>query len=336
MLRQQSLGSVPEDTMRAVRAAFPKGHKYISIASTFEELYEYYDFNELYSELGQSAEHPARLAIVLILQFAEGLSDREAADSVRHNLLWKYLLRLPIDDPGFNFTVLSEFRERLITGGQEQLLFDKLLHVAEEKGFLKKNKQRTDSTFVFSRAKNLSRLELVQETMRHTLEVLATVAPDWLRQILKPEWFDRYEKWGYNYSQANTESKRKQLTEEIGKDGFYLLDAMEREQPWLKNIEAVITLARVWEEQFTNDGGTPKFREVENLAPSAERIASPHDTDARFAMKRTTKCMGYKVHLSETYEAGAPHLITNVETTPATTSDTVMLPVIHESLSIRG
>ena len=337
MLRQQPLGPVPEDTARSVKKAFPKGHAYIKFASVFEELYEYYDFSELYSTLGQSAEHPARLALVSILQFAEGLSDREAAEAVRRDLLWKYLLRLPIDDSGFDPSVLAEFRNRLVAGGQEQLLFDKLLSLAEEKGLLKKSKQRTDSTFVFARAKNLSRLELVQETMRHTLEVLAVAAPEWLQQILQQEWFERYEQWGYNYRLAKTESKRKQLTQDIGEDGYYLLSAIDRDVPGLQDIEAVSTLRRVWEEQYTTDeGGTPKFREVKDLAPSAERIASPHDTDARFGIKRKTECMGYKVHLSETFEDGAPHLITHVETTPATTSDAVMLPVIHQSLSKRG
>ena len=336
MLRQQPLGPIPEDTARTVGAAFPKGHAYIRFASVFEEIYEYYDFSELYSPLGQSAEHAARLAMVLILQFAEGLSDRQAADAVRHNLLWKYILRLPINDSGFDFTVLSEFRNRLIAGGKERLLFDKLLDVAQEKNLLKKEKQRTDSTFVFSRARDLSRLELIQETMHHTLEVLATVAADWLRQILKEEWFERYEKWGYNYQLAKTEGKRKQLIQDIGEDGFYLLDAIEKDAFWLKNIEAVSTLARVWGEQFTNSDGGPKFREIKDLAPSSERVATPHDTDARFGMKRTTKCVGYKMHISETFEAGVPHLITNVETTPATTPDNVMLPIIHQALSRRG
>jgi transposase len=336
VLRQQPIGPVPEDTARAVRAAFPKGHAYITFADAFEGLYEYHDFSELYSHLGQSAEHPARLSIVLMLQFAEGLSDRQAADAVRHNLLWKYMLRLPINDSGFDYTRLSDFRDRLLEGGQERLLFDKLLSVAEEKGLLKKRKQRTDSTFVFSRARTLGRLELVQETMRQALEVLATVAPDWLRQIIKNEWFERYEKWGYNYHLANTEPKRKRLIQSIGEDGFYLLAAIDRDSPWLKKVESVSTLARVWQEQFTNGDGGPKFREKKDLAPSAERIASPHDTDARFSRKRTTECMGYKSHLSETFEEGAPHLITNVETTPATTPDVVMLPTIHRSLSQRG
>lgn len=336
MLRQQLLGPIPEDTARAVQKAFRKGHAYIQFVNVFEELYEYYDFSELYPTLGQSAEHPARLALVSILQFAEGLSDREAADSVRRDLLWKYVLRLPIDDSGFDPTVLSEFRNRLIASGQERLLFDKLLNLAQEKGLLKKSKQRTDSTFVFARAKNLSRLELVQETMRNALEVLTVAAPDWLQQILKPEWFERYEQWGYNYRLAKTEAKRQQLIQDIGEDGFYLLAAIDTDAPGLKDIEAVSTLRRVWEEQFTNDdNGRPKFREVKDLAPSSGRIASPHDTDARFGMKRTTECMGYKVHLSETFEEGAPHLITNVETTPATTPDAVMLSVVHRSLSRR-
>ncbi len=75
---------------------------------------------------------PWRLALVTIMQFAEGLSDRQAADAVRARIDCKYALSLELDDPGFDASVLSEFRTRLLEGGSERLLFDHLLDPEQE------------------------------------------------------------------------------------------------------------------------------------------------------------------------------------------------------------
>jgi transposase len=81
-------------------------------------------FVELYSNRGQPAASPAQLALVTVMQFAEGLSDRAAANAVRARIDWKYALGLEITDTGFDASVLSEFRTRLVEGQAELLLFD--------------------------------------------------------------------------------------------------------------------------------------------------------------------------------------------------------------------
>ena len=116
------------------------------------------------------------------MQFAEGLSDRQAADAVRSRIDWKYALSLELTDPGFDHTVLSEFRARLVAGQAEQLLLEGLLTRVDERGPLNaRGRQRTDSTHVLAAIRTLNRLELVGETVRHALISLAVVAPDWLR-----------------------------------------------------------------------------------------------------------------------------------------------------------
>src|SRR5262249_1669625 len=128
-----------------------------------------------------------------VLQFLEGLPDRQAADAVRSRLDWKYALSLELTDPGFDHTVLSEFRTRVVAGGAEQRLLDIVLEQARPRGWLKtRGKQRTDSTHVLAAVRALTRLECVGETLRHTLNVLAEVAPGWLRSRVQPEWVQRY------------------------------------------------------------------------------------------------------------------------------------------------
>ncbi len=136
---------IPEETVRVARAAFPKGNPYVTLRNELETIYHDSQFTTLFSHLGQSAELPWRLAMVTILQFAEGLSDRQAADGVRSRIDWKYLLGLALEDPGFDFSVLSEFRDRLIVGEMEQQLLDLLLERFRERGLLKaRGKQRTE------------------------------------------------------------------------------------------------------------------------------------------------------------------------------------------------
>ena len=130
----------------------------------------------------QPAEDPAQLALVTLFQFAEGLTDRQAADAVRARIDWKYALRLPLEDTGFDSTVLVEFRARLLAGDAERRLFDTLLDCLKTHGFVKaRGRQRTDSTHVLAAVRTLNRLELVGETVLFALNRLTVVAPDWLR-----------------------------------------------------------------------------------------------------------------------------------------------------------
>src|SRR5262245_4027365 len=107
------------------------------------------------------------------MQFAEDLSDRQAADAIRARIDWKHALGLELDDRGFNFSVLSEFRSRLTAGGDERLLLVEILEACKDRGLLKaRARQRTDSTHVLAATCDLNRLELVGETLRAALNTL--------------------------------------------------------------------------------------------------------------------------------------------------------------------
>ena len=126
-MHPQPIGPVPQVTARVARAAFPKGNVYMQMREVLGTIFDDEDFSELFEVRGRPAITPWRLALITVMQFSEGLSDRQSAEAVRARIDWKYALGLQLSDPGFNFSVLSEFRSRLVKGGKERLLLEKLL-----------------------------------------------------------------------------------------------------------------------------------------------------------------------------------------------------------------
>src|SRR5512135_181873 len=282
---------------------------------------------------------PWKLALVTVMQFAEDLSDRRAADAVRRRIDWKYALGLELDDPGFDFSVLSEFRGRLTAGGAERRLLDEMLVACKDRGLLKaRARQRTDSTHVLAATRDLNRLELVGETLGAALNALAGVAPGWLRRQAPPEWFDRYAARVEETHLPKGQEARYAHAEVIGADGYRLLDALRRDaaSAWLWRVPAVETLRRVWLFQFYFEGDRVRWRTAADLAPAGQRINSPYDAEATFGNKRSTTWIGYKVHVTETCEPDQVHLITNVETTSAVAADVDQTAPIHATLAAQG
>ncbi len=327
--------SLPEDTARVARAAFPKGTVYMRMHDEFGALYDNPSFAPLFASRGRPAVAPARLALVTGMQYVEGLSDQQAAEAVRGRIDWKYALCLELDDPGFDSSVLSEFRARLIAGEAEHLLLDTLLARCRERQWLKaRGRQRTDSTHVLAAVRALNRLELVGETLRYALNSLAVAVPDWLVARSRPEWADRYARRVEDYRLPAGQDARQALAEAIGADGYALLAAVygAATPPWLRELPAVETLRRVWVQQYTIDGGRGRWRTADELPPAAQFISSPYDQDAHYAKKRTMTWVGYKVHVTETCEDDLPRLITHVETTTGPTDDGAVTPTIHAAL----
>src|SRR5262249_21912846 len=130
--------------------------------------------------------------LVTIMQLREHLADRQAAEAVRARIDWKYLLSLELTDPGFDFSVLSAFRDRLLAGSAEELLRDKRLERCRVLGLLQaRRQQRTDSTHVLAAIRVLNRLDLVAETLRAALNAVAPVAPAWLQAMTPLAWYER-------------------------------------------------------------------------------------------------------------------------------------------------
>jgi transposase len=337
-LHPEPIHPVPAETARVAQAAFPAGHPYLTMRDEFGAFFHDEQFAALFSSRGQAAEAPWRLALVTILQFAEGLSDRQAAEAVRRCIDWKYLLALELTDPGFDFSVLCEFRSRLLDGSQELLLFETLLAHFRQKKLLKaRGKQRTDSTHILAAVRALNRLESVGEALRHALNCLAVAAPEWLRALSPPEWVERYGRRFDDERLPEGEAERQALAHTMGADGYRLLSAVYAASApgWLREIPAVQLLRQVWVQQFYWEEAGHRFRTAEEIPPAAQFIGSPHDPEARYSKKQSTSWVGYKVHFTETCDPDTPLLITDVQTTPATTADGDVTPTIHAALKER-
>lgn len=335
-LHPHDMSHIPETTMQVARNSFPKGNIYMKMRDEIGVLYKDEDFATLYrADCGQSGISAGQLALVTVMQFVEGLTDRQAADAVRGHIDWKYALSLELNDPGFDYSVLSEFRKRLINTGRERELLNQMVASFQELGLLKsKGRARTDSTHVLAAVRHLNRLELVGETLRHTLNELAYFAPDWLKSQVEADWFERYGLRFEQYRLPKSQAERERLRLKIGTDGHHLLEVLYRDSSlnWLLQIPSVETLRIVWLQQYYIQSEQVYWRSQDNLPPNKLQIESPYDVDARNSSKREMNWTGYSMHLTETCDPILPNLIINVETSVATSADVDMTPVIHARL----
>ena len=329
---QQPIPSVPEDTARIARAAFGTRNPYLILRDRLGALFTDADFADLFPKRGQPAYAPWRLALVTLMQFREGLSDRQAAEAVRGRIDWKYLLALDLADSGFDRSVLCEFRARLLGNKALDRLLARVVDAAREDGLLKaRGRQRTDSTHVLAAVRSLNRLELVAETLR-------AFAPS--------DWHERYDKRIEERRIPETGPKRDAYAATVGADGFRLLDALARSDapPDAAALPAIRTLRRVWTRHFEraeggqNEGGQDggaRLRPVRGRGPG-DRLESPYDTEARFRTKASTTWTGYMVHFTETCDPGAPRLVIHADTTPANVHDALRTAPIHAALAARN
>lgn len=276
------------------------------------------------------------MALITVFQFLENLSDRQAADAVRGRLDWKYSLGLELEDAGFHFSVLSEFRTRLAENKAEQLLLDKMLDHFKAAGLLKvRGHARTDSTHVLASVRKLYKLEMVGETVRAALNGLATAAPEWLEKHLEPEWAERYGHRVEDYRLPKGKAARKAYGLVVAEDGYALLDALD--VPYvprrLRELNALVTLRACWEQYFVREDGKIRWRTPAELRPSGERFNSPYDPEACYSTRRDIAWIGYKVHLTETCDPGSLHLVTHVETTSAVIQDVTSTADVHAALA---
>ncbi len=328
--------AIPAETVRVAQAAFPNGNAVMTLRDELGEIYPDSAFADLFPRVGQPAQAPGRLALVTVLQFAEGLTDRQAAEAVRSRSDWKYLLGLDLTDPGLDFSVLSEFRQRLIDGQAEHQLLDDLLSRFKAKGLLKaRGTQRTDATHVLDAVRTLNRLELVGETLRRALNDLARVVPEWLQAQVTPDWYGRYGPRVEALRLPKAEAERQALALTIGRDGYHVLGQLFADPglALLRTAPAVEALRQVWLQNYYLEEGQLRWREASNIPSAAQLIQSPYDLETRYSSKRSTEWIGYKVHVTETCAGEGPHLITHVETTVATTQDVQRTETIPRALA---
>ena len=276
-------------------------------------------FAAVFGVRGRPGWSPSRLALVTVLQQAEDLTGRLAADAVRTRIDWQYLLGLPLDDPGFDHSILPEFRGKVARAGLEQVVLDALLGRLVSGGLVKGGgKQRTDSTHVVAAVAALGRLELAGESVRAAVEALAAAHPGWLAQrICVADWTRRYGTPMTSWRPPASGARRDELAIAYARDGYALLEAVydRAAPPWLRELPAVQVLRVVLLQNYTRaisqDGREvirrrEKAPQGDGLPPGHTRIASPYDPDARWAAKRGEFWLGYKLHITETCDDPPP------------------------------
>jgi transposase len=339
-MKPQGLEPIPEETRLLVQRLSPKGTMVTQLRDALGPIYSDEQFAHLFPKRGRPAEAPWRLALVTVLQAVEGLTDRQAAACLHTRLDWLYALALPLDEPGFDDSILSDFRQRLLSAQAEDLMLEPILQLCRERGWLKAGgKQRTDATAVLARVRALTSLESVGESMRAALNALAEQEPQWLQTHLNPQWFDRYVHRFELARFPKAETQRKHLRQQVGEDVAHLLACLQEVQapPSLRSLPEVSLLRQVFAQHYEQEGAQIRWRDGPAVS-NEQRIVSPYDQEARSSRKRDTIWLGYKVHLTEScdQDPACPHLITQVETTPATLQDSEVLAPLHEHLRAKG
>jgi transposase len=328
--------TIPIETERVVKATLKQSNKYVVLRDELGVIYRDATFADLYCSHGAESLPPGLVAQLVVIQYVEQLSDRAVMEQLPVRLDWKYFLGLELTHPGFDHSVLSEFRQRLTEHAKAELLLEGVLAVCTEAGLVKaRGRQRTDSTYVLAAVRSLNRPELLGESMRHALDALATLDPQWVQALAPAEWYIRYGQRIESYRLPKGQAAVQQWMLQVGHDGEQLLAALA--QPTtaaaLSGCEAVKTLRLVWQQQFLTENGQWRLRRQGEMPPAAEMIQSPYDPEARYSEKRQLQWEGYKVHVSETCDAQTPALITHVETTPAPVADFAVLADIQAALA---
>lgn len=365
-MRPEEWPGVPELTARVARAAAARGELPLAtrVRDELGALFADAEFAEAFGRRGRRGWSPGRLAMVTVLQMAENLTDRAAVHKVWFDLSWKYCLGLELEDVGFDASVLSEFRTRVVEHGLEERVLDLLPAALKEKGLVKPGgRQRTDSTHVLAAVQEWNRLEPAGETVRAALEALSAAAPDWVAQVLDVGgWNRRYgRRIDAYWRPPGSQTQRDQLALDHGRDAVALLRAVYRKDApvWMWELPAVQVLRRITVQNYlittdSNGAEVVKRREADEhgLPPGSLRLTSPYDLDARYGGKEDLRWTGYKLHISEVCQPPrpedvaprqgrrarppVPNVITHVATTDATVPDVKLVEPVHQALAGRG
>jgi IS5 family transposase len=341
---------IPQATADVAWKAHRRGTDEMRVRDALGPLFTDADFTvgpfaEMYSPLGQPGLSPALLVMVTILQFRHNLSDADAAQAVADRISWKYALGLDLDDAGFDPSVLTEFRARLVKDERANALLDLMLDRLKTAGLVRAGgRQRTDSTHVIAGVRRLNRIETVGETLRAALETIAGISPGWIVPLLEAGWDERYGRKVETVRLLSRKNASAQaLADQIGADGAKLLSAIDADPVagWMNELSEVATLRLVWQQQYvTTSVGRLCLKTAEELPAAAERVHSPYDPEARYSIKDTgehpTEWVGSKAHLTESCDPDLPNLVTDVHTTPATEPDVSATTAIQDKLVARG
>jgi transposase len=321
---------IPADIGLVGRQILKENDPYRLIGEGVNDFLKLKDFAFLYSPIGRGGICPIMLSLVTVFQFLENLPDREAARAVVVRLDWKFALHLPLADPGFHYSDLSNFRGRLLEHEAERMMFEKVLDWVRALGFLKKyGKQRTDSTRILGNVERLSRLELAWESLRLALRAIHAAAEGWYQEVIPATFHQAYSErqsdWRLSAEEAKSELYRAAC------DGYWLLDHLDDAPAEVSHLPEVVTFQTVWRQQFERGSGKVVVRQP-TRGQGKDTIDTPHDPQAHWAEKRGKEWVGYKWHVTETAEEDEEQFITDIEVGASNEDDSECVDDLQERL----
>ena len=281
------------------------------------------DFSDMYSNKGRIPISPKILLLTTIMQFLERLPDRAAADNLRFRLDWKIAFSLPIEFEGIHPTTLVYFRDRLEENEKASIVFDKILEHLKETGLVKKNKkQRIDSTHIIGNVRELSRIELLHETLRLFVRKSFKHFTNPNENILN---LNAYYSEKISVKGISNAQKDKMISEAgLAMKSFIIYADLPTTNQIIHDEESFNTLKTVFEQNFTDsDNSLENEPKLKKIATGKGHICSPHDTDARYANKGGKGWSGYKAQIVETINEDKEdvNFITHIEANEATDYD---------------
>ena len=185
------------------------------------------EFAALYSSKGRNAISPAFLSLVTLLQFMENLSDPEAAAACIKRIDWKIALHIPLEkNTSFNPSTLCYFRRRLKKNEKMTLLFDKILQIVQEKGFIKRDtNQRIDATHIIKHVNRVSTTDLLYRAVKCVLEEIKKNDSEYYQKMIpeykKERYMNKFSSFGMS------KEKRSDRQAEIVEDGLSLAEQLK-------------------------------------------------------------------------------------------------------------
>ncbi len=253
VIRSGSLPPLPRDTARAAEAVFGKGNAYLTVGDQFEQLLADIDFACL-DAIGRPVSTRAVLTLVTLFQFAEGLSDRRAVDALRTRTEWKYALHLPLNYPGFESSVLCQFRQIILADPAGHEVFQQALDRLAQTGLFRNlDTQRSRGDEVVAAVCTIACLEQLVEAMHAVLEALAAVEPRWLLTHSLPHWYERYNQMVTLNALPTSRAEQLALAQAIGKDASHLLEAIDMADGTVARLPEAQALWQIWRQQFSKN-----------------------------------------------------------------------------------
>lgn len=294
----------------------PKNHPMRLFSEEIYPLFSDEDFLECYSNSGRPAISPSFLACVTILQFQENMSDSKAAEACIMRIDWKHALHLPLLlNSSFDSSTLVNFRKRLRENKKMSFLFDKILEMIKEKGFIKKeSKQRIDATNVIAHVNRISTTDLLFRSVKCVVEELEQKFGEFYGAKVPSVIQERYSSQFSSFGMSKEKRNEKQI--QIAKDGIFLKKIIENySSEMINEVDQLKIMETIFEENIKityKETGKKEIVEVEEVMRPKQTIFNPRDVDIQLGIKGRKSWVGSKCHIVETADKGKQNFITDM------------------------